>query len=82
MLRFGSRGMELIMSYSDQCAALYLPFMSGLFCTIVYILYAWYTRSSLPSPFLSLSIGSFRLWFIYFLLYDLLRLAFSFRCLT
>jgi cytochrome c oxidase subunit 2 len=46
MLRFGSRGMELIMSYFDQCAVLYLSFMSGLFCTIIYILYVWYIRSA------------------------------------
>jgi len=44
MLHFGSRGMELIMSYFDQCAVLYLSFMSGLFCTIVYIMYMWYVR--------------------------------------
>jgi heme/copper-type cytochrome/quinol oxidase subunit 2 len=43
-LVFGSRGMELLLGYFDQCCVLYLSFLCSLFCIIGYLLFAWYNR--------------------------------------
>jgi len=45
-LVFGSRGMELLMGYFDQCAVLYLSFMSSLLGVLVYVIYMWYLRKA------------------------------------
>jgi heme/copper-type cytochrome/quinol oxidase subunit 2 len=44
-MQFGSRGMEMLMGYFDQCAVLYMSFLSSLTCVLCYVIYMWYSRS-------------------------------------